>query len=71
MKELTENDSTEIYQMELHETAYYNNNWEILRVPGGWIYTQYQFDDSIDTVNTSTFVPFNNEFQESLNTKKK
>jgi hypothetical protein len=55
-------DSADIYGMKLHETIIlFNNNattHSILRVAGGWI---YQF--SYDTYATSTFVPFDNEFQ--------
>jgi len=48
-----------IYEMKLHESiviGYY----EILRVPGGWVYTHFEEDAKIES---SVFVPFNNEFQ--------
>lgn len=51
-----------IYEMKLHEQilkkgecgAYDSTNIYILRVAGGWVYT---------IKNSSTFVPFDNEFQ--------
>jgi len=44
---------------------------EILRVPGGWIYTYFQLNQvmmqnggwSEEYIPSSIFVPFNNEFQ--------
>jgi hypothetical protein len=34
------------------------HNYEVMRVPGGWIFTRFH-EDSLSSV----FVPFHNEFQ--------
>jgi len=52
--------NSDIYAMRLNEQIEFNDI-AILRVPGGWIYTYYDF--STGGEKTSTFVPFNNEFQ--------
>ena len=50
-----------LHEMKLHEVLHPSScTIEIIRVPGGWIYTSY-FEDSGSTV----FVPLNDEFQES------
>lgn len=61
-KENTIRDKT-IYDLELHEEMK-TGNMNILRVPGGWIYTvNYQLDFKVGLQNgtqvfmTSTFVP--------------
>jgi len=33
------NISTDIYKLTLHETMSIDSEWQILRVPGGWIYS--------------------------------
>ncbi len=43
-----------IWELELHEE--YRNGVEVLRVPGGWIY-------SFKGLETSTFVPYSEEFK--------
>ena len=43
-----------IYGMKLHQVII-EGNMEILRVPGGWVYTVLG--------TNSIFVPFNNEFK--------
>lgn len=45
---------TDIYHMDLFEIIDMDD-YEVMRVPGGWIVTRYQSA-------TSAFVPFNNEF---------
>ena len=40
--------------------------YEILRVPGGWIYTRFCENGTGGYDMSSCFVPFNNEFQGSL-----
>jgi len=52
-----------LYEMKLHEEL--TIGWiKILRVPGGWIYVEYQqTHNTDDTKHTSVFVPFHNEFQ--------
>lgn len=60
-----------IYDLALHESTILMitgeddrvNSIEILRVPGGWIYTsKTQVGESI--THTSSFVPFNSEHQQ-------
>jgi hypothetical protein len=43
----------DIYNLELHESADFENGLSVLRVPGGWIYTQNEI---------SVFVPYSNEY---------
>lgn len=49
-----------IYTLELHETLRVSPVLSIMRVAGGWIYS----DERADTVPVNNFVPFDNEFQE-------
>ncbi len=54
--------------MNLHESIRVGQEGlkEIIRVPGGWIYvTYYNGGGHIST--SSTFIPFNNEFQKLWN----
>lgn len=46
----------ELYNMKLHDTID-TGVYDILRVPGGWLYTLFG-----DKTTTTTFIPFNNEF---------
>jgi len=50
-----------IYELKLHEEIWNKGNIGIKRVPGGWLYMF--LEPSTDIIITSTFVPFNNEFQ--------
>jgi len=56
--------TNEIYKLKLHEsiivTGHTNGQLEIIRVPGGWIYTVYY--EGIQKI-VSEFIPFDNEFQ--------
>jgi len=45
-----------IYNLKLHEQYKLNDNINILRVPGGWIYMPYNMYEN------NVFVPFHNEF---------
>jgi hypothetical protein len=45
-----------IYEMKLHEEMNIGLCWSVLRVPGGWIYT--------NSASNSKFIPFDNEFME-------
>ena len=45
--------------MNLHDVLHIDE-FKILRVPGGWIYTPFQY---YGTQNLSCFVPFHNEFK--------
>jgi len=57
------NKSSELYDMKLHDqrTLYHPGidgiSWSITRVPGGWIYSSPNTNNSV-----SVFVPFDNEF---------
>lgn len=59
-----------IYKLELHESTVIETKqttegntvkWIVTRVPGGWI---YQRSNVNVTDQTTTFVPFNNEFMQ-------
>lgn len=52
----------ELYNMKLHDKKI-SPEINILRVPGGWIYTIYDCEDKISSV----FVPFDNGFMEAHN----
>jgi hypothetical protein len=45
-----------IYEMKLHEKLYFDD-FEVMRVPGGWIYYYIGFDKDF-----GIFVPYNNEY---------
>ncbi len=51
-----------IYELKLHEYID-RKGMRITRVAGGWIYMFWD-DEKKDFYQTSTFVHFNNEFQE-------
>src|SRR5690554_5222964 len=51
-----------IYDLKLHEEYFFHNLLFVLRVPGGWIYNH----TDNNKVLSSTFVPFNNEFQKPI-----
>ena len=59
----------EIYSIKLHEQTQLDGSTWILRVAGGWIYKHYNEIPGTDgrehEVCATTFVPFNNEYQES------
>ena len=63
------NEQDFIYKMKLHEEQVKPSNdldITIIRAPGGWIYTNKIYDPTTGLmfINTMTFVPFNNEFQD-------
>ena len=53
---------SKLYKMRLHEVIY-TDNFEITRVPGGWIYARLNYENERVENSLSCFVPFNNEFQ--------
>lgn len=55
-------DADILYNLELGEEDYIDDLL-VLRVPGGWLFTILDVDKNRDAI-TTTFVPFNNEFQE-------
>ncbi len=63
------------YDLGLHEELSTTNNWVVIRVPGGWIYTHWEFrqQDKPDpasysveqwTEKHSVFVPYSNQAKE-------
>jgi len=62
----------DIYDLRLHEMVEVDypsmddGKWEITRVPGGWLYKRV-WDLGCDHPQTTTFVPFNNEFMSRTN----
>lgn len=55
----------DVYKMKAHEMRMVGEIKDslatvVLRVPGGWIYSQF---DKSHNMTASVFVPFNNEFQ--------
>ncbi len=50
-----------IYNLKLHE-KYLTTGFEVLRVPGGWIYRFWDFKKD-DYVDHSIFIPLNDEFR--------
>lgn len=59
MSEISQDERFEIYVMHLHETIRVTNCMQVTRVPGGWLYRLGN-----DDVQNTTFVPFDNEFQQ-------
>ena len=45
-----------VYNLKLHERLLLPNGMEVLRVPGGWLYDCWNFND--DKPKTGTFVPY-------------
>lgn len=60
-----------IYNLKLHESIFIDDksSIEVMRVPGGWIYTFIQWYYSIDDEKNrhSVFVPFDNSFIKEAN----
>jgi hypothetical protein len=53
----------DIYNLKLHDALEMkDHNAEIMRVAGGWIYTNYSQIGASSFNVSSVFVPFNNEF---------
>jgi hypothetical protein len=53
---------TDLYKMNLHEKIFVES-YEVLRVPGGWIYTTKEKKSAhVSEALTSVFVPMNSEF---------
>ena len=55
-------EAVDIYALDLHVQIEVVDALHVRRVPGGWIYTEYDKDGE-DTYISSVFVPFNNEFK--------
>ena len=50
----------DIYSLGLHERINIYAGFDVVRVPGGWVYNTYDID--IKT-GSSVFVPYENEFR--------
>lgn len=51
----------DIYRMKLHDiliTHLGSQGYQILRVPGGWMYTRHESEDHTVVSSSSIFVPF-------------
>ncbi len=57
-----------LYSMELHEVHDVNPLMDVMKVAGGWIYTQYSDETGLATL--ATFVPMHNEFQPKTRKKR-
>ena len=49
-----------VLDLELHEEADIGGYWAVLRVPGGWVYTQHRDTGAGGTMIATTFVPLTN-----------
>ena len=47
-----------VYYMDLHDVVIGANRTKVLRVPGGWIYSDSYYSES-----AGVFVPYNDEFK--------
>lgn len=52
----------DIYNLGLHESCNITPDLGVTRVPGGWIYRFWDYENDYYP-NTGIFVPFDNEFQ--------
>ena len=53
-----------LYKLRLHDVLGVHKHFEVMRVPGGWLYINYFENGMGGWSNTTCFVPFNNEFQD-------
>lgn len=49
-----------LYGMKLHDILH-QGDYEILRVPGGWVYTRFTESGAGGNTPSSSFVPFDND----------
>ena len=54
-------ESKKLYELKLHETYTTFFGICVMRVPGGWLYDCWDFDN--DNYKHGTFIPFANEYQ--------
>ncbi len=57
-----------IYELALHEDMRISTTYstiDVIRVPGGWIYSLFTWNCSTDSMDllSTVFVPFNTEFK--------
>ncbi len=58
-----------IFDLDLHEECHIQNNWVVLRVPGGWLYTHWEYRQQENntgrieqwTDKHSTFIPYSEQ----------
>ena len=67
MSKFVDDSPEKLYAMKLHEMLQvgeikHSLATTILRVPGGWVYSQF---DKSYRMTASVFVPFDNEFQDN------
>lgn len=58
-------ETNELYNMDLMDILHISTvePYEILRVPGGWVFTRFCNNGISENVISTCFVPFDNEFQ--------
>lgn len=58
-----EDDAEELYDLELHENFVISSQLHAMRVPGGWIY--YDWDSETGKSYNPVFVPYHAEFDKA------
>jgi hypothetical protein len=58
-----------VYDLKLHESINFETVRTVLRVPGGWIYELGIDNGEAGWEISTTFVPFDNEFQRECRSK--
>ena len=59
---INNNNEENIYNMKIHDSLRISKGLDVLRVPGGWIYTIYDENGTGWYSTSSCFVRFDNEF---------
>jgi len=54
--------TTSLYELGLGDSVQFTDDIWVLRVPGGWLFTQYFTYET--TTHQTCFVPYSNEFNE-------
>lgn len=57
-----------LYDLDLHEEIEITTELSVIRVPGGWIYSELVCGTD-EMSSTLVFVPYNNEFSPVLGTR--
>ena len=57
---------SKLYKLKLHEASDFPPEIQVTRVAGGWLY-RFWNDNKKEYFSSSTFVPFDNEFQDKNN----
>ena len=53
-----------LYGMKLHDILH-QGDYDILRVPGGWVYTRFSDTGAGGYSQSGVFVPFNNDLMQA------